>query len=73
MRWYYKLPLRLRSFFRKDKAELDLSEELQFHLQNQIDEFVGAGNESAGGSSCCPASARGKDPFHLADSLVGRL
>jgi len=43
MRWYYKLPLRLRSLFRKDKAELDLSEELQFHLQNQIDELVAEG------------------------------
>jgi macrolide transport system ATP-binding/permease protein len=43
MRWYYKLPLRLRSLFRKDKAELDLSDELQFHLQNQIDEFVAQG------------------------------
>ena len=43
MRWYYKLPLRLRSLFCKDKAELDLSDELQFHLQNQIDEFVAQG------------------------------
>jgi macrolide transport system ATP-binding/permease protein len=43
MRWYYKLPLRLRSLFRKDRAELDLSDELQFHLQNQIDEFVAQG------------------------------
>jgi len=43
MRWYYKLPLRLRSLFRKGKAELDLSEELQFHLQNQIDEYVAEG------------------------------
>lgn len=43
MRWYYKLPLRLRSLFRKGKAELDLSDELQFHLQNQIDEFVAQG------------------------------
>jgi predicted permease len=43
MRWHYKLPLRLRSLFRKDKAELDLSDELQFHLQNQIDEFVAQG------------------------------
>jgi putative ABC transport system permease protein len=43
MRWYYKLPLRLRSLFLKDKAELDLSDELQFHLQNQIDEFVAQG------------------------------
>src|SRR5215467_9497226 len=43
MRWYYKLPLRLRSLFRKDKAEQELNEELQFHLQNQIDEFVAQG------------------------------
>src|SRR6516225_4818849 len=43
MRWYYKLPLRLRSLFRKHEAELDLSEELQFHLQNQIDEYVEQG------------------------------
>jgi predicted permease len=40
MRWYYKLPLRLRSIFRKNRAELDLSDELQFHLRNQIDEYV---------------------------------
>src|SRR5580700_4955510 len=46
MRWYYKLPLRLRSLFRKDRAELDLSDELQFHLQNQIDEFVAQGMDS---------------------------
>ena len=43
MRWYYKLPLRLRSIFHKKRAELDLSEELQFHLQNQIDEYVAQG------------------------------
>src|SRR6516225_1980266 len=43
MRWYYKLPLRLRSLFRKNETELDLSEELQFHLQNQIDEYVAQG------------------------------
>lgn len=43
MRWYYKLPLRLRSLFHKKKAELDLSEELQFHLQNQIDEYISRG------------------------------
>jgi macrolide transport system ATP-binding/permease protein len=43
MRWYYKLPLRLRSIFQKNRAELDLSEELQFHLQNQTDEYVAQG------------------------------
>jgi hypothetical protein len=31
-----KMALRLSSLFRKDKAELDLSDELRFHLQNQI-------------------------------------
>jgi predicted permease len=43
MRWYYKVPLRLRSLFRKDKTELDLGEELQFHLLSQIDENVARG------------------------------
>jgi macrolide transport system ATP-binding/permease protein len=43
MRWYYKLPLRLRALFRKKQAELDLNDELQFHLQNQIDEYVSRG------------------------------
>jgi macrolide transport system ATP-binding/permease protein len=43
MRWYYKLPLRLQSIFHKNRTELDLSEELQFHLQNQIDEYVAQG------------------------------
>jgi macrolide transport system ATP-binding/permease protein len=43
MRWYYQLPLRLRSIFHKNRAELDLGEELQFHLQNQIDEYVAQG------------------------------
>src|SRR5262249_5022066 len=43
MRWYYKFQLRLRSLFRKDKTEQELGEELQFHLQNQIDEFLTQG------------------------------
>jgi predicted permease len=45
MRWNYKFPLRLHSLFRNDKAELDLHDELQFHLQNQIDEYVAQGME----------------------------
>jgi hypothetical protein len=43
MRLRYKLLLRLRSFLSREKAELDLSEELRFHLQNQIDEYVAQG------------------------------
>jgi putative ABC transport system permease protein len=43
MRWYYTLRLRWRSLFRRDKADLELSEELQFRLQNQIDEYLARG------------------------------
>ncbi len=43
MRWIYKLPLRLRSLFQKEKAEQELRSELQFHLQEQISEFVAHG------------------------------
>jgi macrolide transport system ATP-binding/permease protein len=46
LRWYYKLPLRLRSLFRKDRVELDLSDELQFHLQNQVEEYVAQGMDA---------------------------
>ena len=43
MRLYYKLPLRLRSLFRKPEAEQDLDDELQFHLQNQTDDYIAQG------------------------------
>ena len=43
MRWNNKLPLRLRSILHNNRAELELIEELQFHLQNQIDEYVAQG------------------------------
>lgn len=43
MRWRYKLPLRLRSLFHRTKEEVHLSDELQFHLQNQINEYITQG------------------------------
>ena len=43
MRWYHKLPLRLRSLFRRHKADQELNDELQFHLQQQIEEYVAQG------------------------------
>ena len=46
MRWRYKLPLRLRSLLHREKAEVDLREELQFHLQNQIDEYLAGGMDA---------------------------
>ncbi len=41
MRWFYKLPLRLRSLFRKNRVEKDLTEELRFHLEKLSEEKVG--------------------------------
>src|ERR1700680_5278650 len=43
MRWHYKLPLRLRSLCHNSQAEQDLHDEFQFHLQQQIEEFVRQG------------------------------
>ena len=38
MRWLYKLPLRLRSLFRRSTVEQELAEELRFHLEKLIEE-----------------------------------
>src|SRR5690348_16293937 len=41
--WLYTIPLRLRSLFRRDRLERELSEELQFHLDRKIEEGVARG------------------------------
>lgn len=46
MRWRYKLPLRLRSLFRREKAEMDLREELQFLLASHTIPRVSNSSES---------------------------
>jgi putative ABC transport system permease protein len=43
MRWTYKLPLRFRSLFRRNRVEQELSDELRFHLQKLIEENVAKG------------------------------
>jgi putative ABC transport system permease protein len=43
MRWLYKLPLRLRSLFRKTHVEQELSDELRFHLEKLSEEYVAQG------------------------------
>ncbi len=43
MRWIYKFPLRLRSMFFKAKADAELSGELQFHLEHQIEQNIATG------------------------------
>ncbi len=43
MRWLCKLPLRLRSVFRKSRVEQELSDEIRFHLEKLVEENVGRG------------------------------
>jgi putative ABC transport system permease protein len=43
MRWSYKLPLRFRSLFRKNRVENELRDELRFHLENMIEENIARG------------------------------
>ena len=42
-RWLTTLPLRLRSLFRRERVEQDLSEELQFHLDQKTQEYIASG------------------------------
>ncbi|HET9741187.1 MAG TPA: ABC transporter permease [Terriglobales bacterium] len=41
--WLYKLPLRLRSLFRRRQVEGELNEEFQYHLARQIDVLIAQG------------------------------
>ena len=42
-RWLYKFPLRFRSLFRKGRVELELSDEIRFHLGKLTEEHVAKG------------------------------
>src|SRR5216117_3919904 len=46
MRWFHKLPLRLRSLVWKMRVEQELSEELRFHLEKLSEEKVAKGMTS---------------------------
>ena len=41
--WWFKLPLRLKSIFRRRRVEDELDEELQFHLEHKIEEGLAEG------------------------------
>jgi len=43
MRWFYILPLRIRTLFRRSRVEQELSEELCFHLEKLIEDKVANG------------------------------
>src|SRR5215510_10249912 len=41
--WFYTAPLRLRSLFRRAQVEQELDEELRYHIERQIEEFIARG------------------------------
>jgi len=41
--WFYTVPLRLRSLFRRAQVEQELDEELRYHLERQIEEHIAKG------------------------------
>jgi predicted permease len=41
--WFYAVPLRLRSLFRRQRVERDLDDELQYHLERKIEENIAQG------------------------------
>ncbi len=41
--WFYTIPLRLRSLFRRRQVEKELNEELRYHFERQIEENVTRG------------------------------
>ena len=45
-RWLVMLRLRLRSLFRHSEVEQDLSEELQYHLDQKTEEYMGRDRKS---------------------------
>ena len=41
--WLYTIPLRIRSLFRRDRVEQELTDELQYHLEQKTREYVARG------------------------------
>ena len=42
-RWFYTLPLRLRSLARRGRVESELDEELRYHLEQQVEANLARG------------------------------
>ena len=45
--WLYTVPLRLRSLFRRQRADQDLDDELAYHLEEQIRQNMAKGMSAA--------------------------
>src|SRR5579864_46272 len=42
-RWFYTIPLRIRSLFKRSSADSELDEELQFHIDQKTQELISKG------------------------------
>src|SRR5262245_57851516 len=42
-RWVYTVPLRLRSLFRRRQVEVELDDELRYHVERQVEENIAKG------------------------------
>ena len=51
--WWYTAPLRLKSVFRRRRADDELDEELQFHLDHKIEEGIAEGLSRRTHSTSC--------------------
>ena len=49
--WFYIVPLRLRSLFRRRRVEQELDDEIRYHLDRQIEEYIAKGMTSEDASS----------------------
>src|SRR5262245_22947470 len=43
-RWLYKLPLRLRSLFRRSRVEHELDEEIRYHIERHTQDLMAKGH-----------------------------
>jgi macrolide transport system ATP-binding/permease protein len=41
--WFYSLPLRLRSLFRRSEVDQELSEELSYHIEQKTSKLIAGG------------------------------
>ena len=41
--WPYIVPLRLRSLFRRPQVERELDEELRYHVDQQVEDYIAKG------------------------------
>ena len=76
-RWIYKLPLRIRSLFDRQKADEELDEELRDHLDQKAQQFIAQGmsaqqarrGQRAG--QCQRRAATPRGPIQLPQRPIG--